>query len=70
MSQERGLRRVDLTERVQLDNDGMVRVYFKGVVFIELLHLSGVGLLHHGHDHAHGGTYLTEEDRGLIAKAL
>lgn len=70
MSQERCFSGVNLAERVKLDYDGVIRVYFKGIVFIDLIHLAWVILLHHGHDHAHRGTDLAEEDSWLIAKTL
>jgi hypothetical protein len=46
------------------------RIDFKGVIFVHLVHLPRILLLHHGHDHSHGGGYLANNYSRLVLESL
>ena len=48
----------------------MLRVDLQGVVLVHLLELPRVLLFHHGHNHAHGGGDLSEDDSRLSLQSL
>ena len=70
MSQNARTLGVSLPQLIQLDDNSMTRVDLQGVILVHLIHLSRILLLHHCHDHSHGGGHLSVEHGRLILKSL
>jgi len=63
-----GALRVTFSQLIKFNDDWVRGVNLERVVLVLLTGTSLALLLHHGHDHAHGGTHLTEEDCWLISQ--
>ena len=70
MRQKTGTLRVTLSQLIQLHYNTVRRIDLKGVIFVHLVHLPRILLLHHGHDHSHGGGYLANNYSRLVLESL